>query len=330
MKDSGRLSRKSQQTVPNEHHNRVSPLLHAIRLMNLRKPQYRPPWNYLLSALARSGATITSSYQYSSPASADITAWKNMLDVARQMSAVGLDLDLSGFQTLCTGFEKAAIASQQVIKKGRAAQASPLIELDISDAGRFANAKPKYRLMREAEEVLEEGPKSIKVAFSRLVGLNHSLSDAEAEFQAFARSALDDEGQIEPSALLPRLLSVPGFSHLHAYIRVLGIVQDYDALLALLRWMVEFVPELEAVADEARNGRRLLRRSLVAIRVFLERSWISVSGKHNEDNSHLEPLDAAPENVIQQVYDIIEGVEGWGGWPTDDEVVTYCRKGRFP
>jgi hypothetical protein len=33
--------------------------------------------------------------------------------------------------------------------------------------------------------------------------------------------------------------------------------------------MVEFAPEVQAVADEARNGRRLLRRSLVAIRVFL-------------------------------------------------------------
>ncbi len=328
-KDSGKTIRESQKGVAKEHRDRVSPLLHAFRLMNLRKPQYRPSWNSLLSALARSGVRITSSYQYRSPASSDVTAWKSMLEVVRQMSAAGLDLDSQGFQTLCIGLEKAIIASQQTIRKDCAAEAIPAMELDASVSGRVAEVKAKSQLTREAEEVLEGGPRFITVAFSRLIGMNHLPGDSNSGFEECARLVLGDGDQIEPSALLPRLLSVPGPSHLHAYVRVLGMVQDYEALLALLRWMVEFAPEVQAVADEARNGRRLLRRSLVAIRVFLERSWIFMSEDDDEDDYPLEPMDGAPEHVMQRVYEIIEGVEGWGGWPTDDEVAAYCRKGRL-
>jgi hypothetical protein len=51
-----------------------------------------------------------------------------------------------------------------------------------------------------------------------------------------------------------------------------------------------------------------------------------MSEDDDEDDYPLEPMDGAPEHVMQRVYEIIEGVEGWGGWPTDDEVAAYCRK----
>ncbi len=142
------------------------------------------------------------------------------------------------------------------------------------------------------------------------------------------KGPLKEGEQMEPTALLPRLLTIPGPSALHAYARVLGLVRDYDAMLALLRWMQVYGPELQAVADESRNGQTLLRRTLISTRVFLERSWVSLF-EQDEHSASEEPVDRAPEHVIQQVNEIIEGMDGWGGWPTDIEVEAYCRKGRF-
>jgi hypothetical protein len=86
-----------------------------------------------------------------------------MLEVARQMSAAGLDLDSQGFQTLCIGLEKAIIASQQTIRKDCAAEAIPAMELDASVSGRVAEVKAKSQLTREAEEVLEGAPDSLRL-----------------------------------------------------------------------------------------------------------------------------------------------------------------------
>lgn len=324
------IIRRSRRRIKNDHQVRISPLLHAFRLMILRRPEYRPPWNSLLSALARPGVMIASSHQDVTPASADVTAWKIMVDVTREMHAASLDLDSQGFQIMCIGLEKAIIASQQKLRKNSSPEILPVAEPGESNLG--SEASPRFQLRKDAEEVLNEGPVFIKAAFWRLVGLDSLRGASESRLSGPARPMLGHADQIEPLTLLPRTLSVVGPSHLHAYIRVLGLVRDYDTLLALLRWMANFAPELHAVTDEARNGRRLLRRSLVALRVFLERSWVFMErddDEEEEDDDSEESLDGAPEHVMQQVYEILEGVEGWGGWPTDEEVAAYCRKGRF-
>lgn len=328
MSASNGKAENSKRRVLRQHPNPTSPLLHAVRLMNLRKPQYRPPWISILTALARTGVRISSDEKDRSTAVQDMTAWKVMLEVERQMGAVGLSLDSQVFQTLCIGLEKAVIASQRILKHDRSSAPSIIA---ISAAQAPGTNLPKLSdppLRRDAKDVLLNGIISIKAAFGNLVDLNNTPASRYFGLKYMEKAPLKEGELMEPTALLPRLLTVPGPAALHAYTRVLGFVRDYDAMLALLRWMQVYAPEVQAVADESRNGQRLLRRTLIATRVFLERSW-NFGSEHDQDNGPQSLIDSAPEQVIRDVAEIIEGMDGWGGWPTDDEVEAYCRKGRF-
>jgi len=99
---------------------------------------------------------------------------------------------------------------------------------------------------------------------------------------------------------LTRLLHSIRGNHLHAYVRVMGLLNDHDELLHILRWMVERHEDLGAIADQARNGHTLLRRTLVAIRIFC----------------HDSEYGAEAERLV-------ESVESWDGWPTETEANAY-------
>lgn len=145
--------------------------------------------------------------------------------------------------------------------------------------------------------------------------------------------------EIEP---LP-MLHVPFPAALHAFIRALGVAEDSDGLLNLLRWMSQSAASLKEVSDELSNGERMTRRCLVAIRVFLEGSWnqrkwsvsainrtwsfpfnhgfmsesmVCNGGCHNDSLVFSDP-------VVQEAHDIIEATPEWGSWPTDEEVQEY-------
>ena len=318
----------SQAAVSRRFHSTVTPLLHAVRLMNLRNPQYRPPWNFLLSALARSGLTVDSSHHNTSTTSQEVIAWRVMVEIERQMSSVGLALDSQGFQIICIGLEKAVKASQRTSIRASNPSASSVSRLDAQAPSERPAHKFKPIPSNNAIEVLENGTMFVKVAFARLVGLTDVPNPPHLALKYPRTDSLNEGEPLESTHMLPRLLDVPGPSALHAYVRVLGFVQDYDALLAVLRWMADYAPELQAVIDESRNGESLFRRTLIATRVFLERSWILLS-EQDGDQKPYDPPEGAPEHVVQQVYQVIGSMDGWGGWPTDDEVEAYCHRGRF-
>lgn len=87
---------------------------------------------------------------------------------------------------------------------------------------------------------------------------------------------------------------------LHAYVRCMGVVENHDEIISTLRWMVKYHEELQKVAERSQNGLRLLRRALVAIRVFLDGSSHAAKAK-----------------------DLMEEVGIWDGWPSDAEVQLY-------
>ena len=80
--------------------------------------------------------------------------------------------------------------------------------------------------------------------------------------------------------------------------------------------MAEFHSELTERAEEQKGGPAALRRTLVALRVFLERSWESSS----------EEQSGAPVELVLLVKERIENVPEWRGWPTMDEVELYCMR----
>lgn len=47
------------------------------------------------------------------------------------------------------------------------------------------------------------------------------------------------------------------------------LLEDFDDVLAV-RWMIQLVPELHAVAEKSRNGRSLLCRTVIASGVLNE------------------------------------------------------------
>ncbi|KAH0566377.1 hypothetical protein GP486_000235 [Trichoglossum hirsutum] len=284
----------------------------AFRLMLLRRPKYRPPWNALLSALAQpklaltgpDAAIIVGNLRYSH----DTLPWELMVQLVNQMKSLDLVIDGQGFLTLCVGLERAISACLKARKP-----ASPLIRC-------------------EAEGVLENTPNFLKSVFRDLVGADAGLGLERREPPS---SSADPPDEADRYLQLPSLLVVPSPVQLHAYIRVLGILQDHEELLALMHWMAKFSPELDTVTDETSNGRKMLRRAIVAARVFLELSWKGKDVREDiEDGTApgwtLHISREADAHIHEQVKAIVESVGSWGGWPRDDEVSSYCKRGRFP
>jgi hypothetical protein len=110
---------------------------------------------------------------------------------------------------------------------------------------------------------------------------------------------------VEAKYGLPRLLYRFSGHSLHPYIRVLGLLHDTDEILRVLQWMVEYQEELNTVAEQSRNEKFLLRRSLVAIRTLF---------------AHGKDID---EVLVERLKAVIGQLEGWGGWPTEEEVEEY-------
>ena len=300
--------------------SRISPLVHAFNVVSACKPLYRPPWNSLLSSLARPGimvdATGTGSACDGDADRQDMLSWNIVSQLLGQMRTLGLDLDFHGFQIVCTAYEKALWASLRVLEalrtETRLVVADSFVDTpDTPDSPEGAD--PSLRLRVSAEQVVSHDLGRVKAFFKELT---HLPPSSGFTIQTAPAQQQDD---LDPAMLLPQFLEVPAPAQLHAFVRVLGIRQDYDGILDLVCWMAKYAPELRAVAEEANNGATLMRRTLIAVRVFAERSWLDVD----------EISDGASEAIMQQVYEVIENAPDWGGWPTDTEVYAYCKKGRF-
>jgi len=307
---------------------RINPLLQAYRLLLARKPFYRPPWNSLLSALARSGVIVDANSRANTQGQ-DVLAWSHTRTVLLQMGSIGLELDFAGFQIICVGLEKAIFAAAMIL-------APPVSSSDRENI--------RSDIVLNAKGVLEDGLPFVKSLFKRLVSNSTSSvnESSTGNGQGPGVSTIDD--------FLPRLLEVPSPAQLHAFVRVLGLQEDFTGLHALLEWMSRFAPELQVVADEAMNGRRLLRRCLIAARVFLEQSWTAIGerdeqsrvGNKDSDGQDLQTSDGQESvacsfdgvttgpaaDKLGIIYDLVQKQEDWGGWPTAAEVEAYCRRQR--
>lgn len=315
----------SHSTVIKLGSTHINPLLQAFQLMEIRKPYHRPSWNALLLALARPGRAV-SIFPNHDYCVQDALTWKVMCDVLSQMRDIGLDIDFFGFQILCVGLEKSIIASQRVIRVYQ--MRYPLVEGFNGINGLHEKNEIRCSNVLVAEQVLSTGVQLVKALFKRLVEIElgwDSLTPRACEL-------LNGSDSTRKIAKLPKLLEVPGPAQLHAFIRVLGLCEDYNGIQDLAQWMCNHTPELIAVAIEPLNGKHLARRCVIAIRVFLERSWLKVDHEDDEGDERAynqEDEGGAPREIIQKVSTVIIENEDWGGWPTDEEVAAYCRKGRF-
>jgi hypothetical protein len=77
----------------------------------------------------------------------------------------------------------------------------------------------------------------------------------------------------------------------------------------------------------------MMRKVMVAMRVFLERSW-RVPQDDGDGARHRTDVDvrlskAADCGIIEEIRGIVESVEEWEGWALDVEVKEYIADKRF-
>ena len=327
-----------------------NPLLEAIELVLARKPPYLPVWYHLLRALAKRKVMTNVVSGFVDQSYQDIKTWQMTCRLLNEMLDIGLSLDLEGFHILCTGLEKAILASERLSKRylkrrrnndmanGTGAYADRILSAGLPLLKQiFKDAVRSKSMRQEIPTSLTEETSKINDSVDEQGDL---MSDdiEEDEKDIKDNPMTESRGFLPPGCLLPELLEVPHPACLHAFVRVLGFRRDYDGLLDLIEWMSLFADEINAIADESANGNRMMRRCLIAIHVFMERSWIALEKReaeaqgeepstlHDEREMKAEP---APAGIVRAVKEVVKSNKRWGGWPEPHEVEHYCVNGIF-
>lgn len=210
------------------------------------------------------------------PTAGNISRYKHVCQVVQQMEQVDLDLDDETFLPLCT----ATLYAAQSVEQGQAS---------LQDKHYlFATASPRLRTL-----------------FNHLVtaGLE---SHAQPPFSSTATTTTNTNTNTNtPPA------HIPGPASLHAYVRALGALCDYEGLYSLSSWMARHSEQVTARAEAQHSGSKMLFRTLVALRVAVEgpseQSW------------------RAPADIAQLIRAQIASVEAWGGWPSRNYVELYVK-----
>jgi hypothetical protein len=141
----------------------------------------------------------------------------------------------------------------------------------------------------------------LRVLFRSLVGVDMDLHSS---------STTDADADIIPP-------HIPNPAALHSYVRALGTLQDYEGLYSFSTWLTKHHVEVFARCQTQNSGKKLLFRTLVALRA-------AVTG-YARDGS--DQQDRASEDIIQLVKSQIESIEEYGGWPRQEDVNMYIKGG---
>ncbi|KAI7287676.1 hypothetical protein KC345_g361 [Hortaea werneckii] len=320
-------------------------LVFALQLLKHRRSTKLMLWSSFLQALSHD-ATLQSIRFLSDPQSkhpvegglaqtfvaARSSIWANRLAwrVQSIMQDLQVDLDAWSFQAICIAEENVVVSCWKALKYD--------VNETLHEETKTFSDDEQSMIVRAANAIIDSNNRAnrLRRGFSALVGDDDDFGE-----RAVQTSAID----------LPRLLTVPSAAILHAYIRSLGWRGDHQGLLLLVEWMVEHRSELAEQRARDRNGERLLRRAIIALRVFLERAWlleqdsrsakdIVPASQEGDASDPLEPRDArlknlrkleqeAPTSLREEVIRLVEGVEEWHGWSSDNEVAAYVDNDRF-
>jgi hypothetical protein len=325
------------QTLFNFQHS----LIQAIWLLKEWRTRHLPAWNAVLDALSRTesyktmhlterpATTATNATESPNLDANTIIAYRLTQQVLRLLQERNMAPDTYSFLALCRSTENVGVACWGILAHDYKSKRTATKTHNASN-------NSTSDLVQEVKELLSQQRPYGRVEqyFKLLVG-EHSFAD------------LDDP--IPPNdpttSNLPRLLAIPSPALLHAYIRALGWHGSHVRVLRTLKWMVKHAPELTEDAERSRNGPLLMRRTLIAVRVFLERSWLAANSILDYDFTTQDAfsraeLDDKPQVLrrleapayevqIDEARALVERLEGWGGWATDEEVEGYCRDRRF-
>jgi hypothetical protein len=311
--------------VNGDEYRHPKALAHAIELLRIRSSRTPQAWVHVLSALNRD--RIIGLSRKMNRNIQRVLSWYEILELAGRMEHHDIQLGLQGFHILCSGFSRAVNAG---VKNPYAVEEGLGLVGDAARRGHLAHIRFAYPRF---EDMVYSGLRVLKDQFDRLV-----LPDSRTP-SLFGRGRLPSEDATVEQVPLPPLLHVPSPAALHAFVRSLGLAEDYDGLLSLLRWMSQYATILKEVADEYLNGDVMMRRTMVAMRLFLEgyregQSWESLyetaQARGLRGSEHLS--EVSPNNVeelsfsdpnLQEAYDVVTATRIWGPWPSDEEVREY-------
>lgn len=315
---SARSRRTHREETSREAHIYRDPLAFAWWLLLQRYPQYPPAWYVLLEVLSkRRSIELRRSTPGVSWDASMFQPWKLMQATFREMKKAGMSMDSTILRLLCTGLEKACVAALDV-------QASAAA-LDANEAQGLQKA------VAEANTILEYGATQLHVWFVGLFG----NADATT-LRAASPSTPGSTGSEGGSAQALDVLSMPHPQLLHRYIRALGTLCAWDRLLLLLAWMNVQQQRVSEVARELNNGQVMLRRCVVALRIYMDITW--ASGLPSDSTQHgmftaegrLRPPFSCPQYRApsrETVWQMQALVIPWGGWPSRSECEDYWSGG---
>jgi hypothetical protein len=154
--------------------------------------------------------------------------------------------------------------------------------------------------IEDARHLFSTGSPRLRTLFYGLVGANADMQSLTSH---------QDVGTIVPP-------HIPGPAELHAYVRALGILRDYEGLYSFSTWLTKHHNEVTARVEAQRSGRHILFRTLVALRLAVDGGRLS---------SGLDYASGAPEDIALLIRQQIDSVEEWGGWPAQEYVEMYAK-----
>lgn len=309
------------------------PLMLASELLHRARPSYIPAWTAVLVSLSHESSLLNiwqsqsrCHLQFSSDeenrAVGSMTAYRLFQKTLSMMRELRLDLEATSLTAWCHAAENATIGYWTIAR-----------EMISSEAA--AHEKPYSAETEQLIGVLHGDLARLKKAFGSMVGDTKPGDKDNSDSRASNTKS-------------SRLLDVPGPALIHSYVRALGWLADYGGLVVAVKWMVGHQHELSETREGYRNGEIIMRRALIALRVFMERSWLKDVDKtppstlEKEDDSsmrersrlrtvqQLERLNtAADEDMIEEARVLVDSVDHWCGWASDEEVQEYCQNERF-
>ncbi|KAK2737294.1 hypothetical protein FQN57_000378 [Myotisia sp. PD_48] len=273
-------------------------LAHATYLLRICLPRYMPTWHGFLLALSTGKRVRDCGFRTSTQR---VVAWREALDVVQWMQQSHITLDLKCIENLAHMLTKVILSCQRD-------NHGAIEGLAMIDHIRAHEPHPLEVWPSTLEGIIQDGVRVIKSHLYYLLPLN-GLKKPNTSYDAMLFNP-------------PKLATLPSPAVIHALVRVFGFSADIPALLKVLQMVAGHPDEFKRTSTVRLGGPRMLRRSVVATRAFLEGHLVGMQdlGSGADDaRPRIHPL-------TQEARELIDNSEILSPWPTDEELVKYSRQ----
>ena len=299
-----------------------SPVLLAIKLACASSTSNRKIWSKLIQSISKSWEPVILPGYRNRP-KRDITScmnWRSSLTLLRYMRNLKISPDLDIFYKLCLTYTRAVFEVARLSHRFQGIDDAPL------------------HAQSWAHSIILRGTQTLKRLFAEVTSPRYTPIH-------LGELIPQEAPELKPS--IPQLLETPNFAHIHAFIRVLGLLQDYPALIELSQFMASHSSAISSWSAEFREAEKSRDKMMTALRVYVEQSWIPMSISLDVTmRPELLALDREMRLVRTAQGTFFDGerevakdkirhiiasseIQAWGGWPIDEQVEAYLAQERL-